>query len=189
MVVIPITSLWLPILVAGVVVFVLSSIIHMFLPYHRNDFSKLPDEQGVLDALAPRAIPPGDYVMPHAAGMEAMKSGEYRAKVDRGPVGFLTVIPPGTVFGMAPQLGQWFAFTLLVGIVSGYLAGRVLAPGADYLEVFRIVGTVAFASYSMALMQRSIWYGQRWATTLKSMFDGLIYAALTGGVFGWLWPV
>jgi hypothetical protein len=24
--------------------------------------------------------------------------------------------------------------------------------------------------------------------TLKSSFDGLVYALLTGGVFAWLWP-
>jgi hypothetical protein len=40
----------------------------------------------------------------------------------------------------------------------------------------------------MALPQRSIWYSQSWSTTLKSMFDGLVYALLTAGVFGWLWP-
>jgi hypothetical protein len=27
-----------------------------------------------------------------------------------------------------------------------------------------------------------------WIRTLKSMFDGLIYALLTASVFGWLWP-
>ena len=67
-------------------------------------------------------------------------------------------------------------------------------PGAaggratPYLTVFRIVGTVTFAGYALALAQYSIWYGRAWSITLKSMFDGLIYALLTGGVFGWLWP-
>jgi hypothetical protein len=40
----------------------------------------------------------------------------------------------------------------------------------------------------MALMQRSIWFAQRWSVTLKSMFDGLVYALVTAGTFGWLWP-
>ena len=26
-------------------------------------------------------------------------------------------------------------------------------------------------------------------TADQSVFDGLIYALITGGVFGWLWPV
>jgi hypothetical protein len=161
----------------------------MFLPYHRNDFWKVPGEDGVMDALRAFDVPPGDYVLPHGGGPEAMKSEEFRAKVERGPTWFITVIPPGTFLNMGPQFVQWFAFSLLVGVISAYLGGRVLDPGAEYLDVFRVTGTVAFASYSMALMQSSIWYRQRWSTTLKSMLDGLIYAALTAGVFGWLWPV
>jgi hypothetical protein len=64
----------------------------------------------------------------------------------------------------------------------------MLEPGADYLMVFRVTGTVAFAAYAMALMQQSIWYYKSWSATLKSVFDGLVYAALTAGAFGWLWP-
>ncbi|MGD2045328.1 MAG: hypothetical protein PVJ80_13445 [Gemmatimonadota bacterium] len=187
--IVPIGTLWLPILVAGAIVFVVSSIIHMLLPYHRNDFWKVPGEDGVMEALRPFDVPPGDYVLPHAASPDAMRSEEFRAKVERGPTWFITVVTPSTFFNMVPQFVQWFVYTLLVGIVAAYLGGRMLGPGADYLEVFRVTGTVAFASYSMALMQSSIWYKQRWSTTLKSMFDGLIYAALTGGVFGWLWPI
>lgn len=33
-----------------------------------------------------------------------------------------------------------------------------------------------------------IWYSQDWGATARNMFDGLIYAPLTGGTFGWLWP-
>lgn len=187
--VIPITSLWLPILVAGVIVFVVSSIIHMFLPYHRSDFGGVPNEDGVMEALRQFDIPPGDYVLPHGGGPEALKDPAFLEKVERGPNAIVTVVPPSAMTSMGSQLGQWFAYTLLAGVVSAYLAGRMLDPGASYLDVFRVTGTVAFASYSMALMQRSIWYRQRWSTTLKSMFDGLVYAALTGGVFGWLWPV
>ena len=183
------TSLWLPILLSAVIVFVVSFVIHMFLPYHRSDFWKVPGEEGVMDALRPFDVPPGDYVLPHADGPEGLKSEEFKAKVNKGPTWFITVVDPRTFGSMAPQLVQWFAYMLLVGCVSAYLAGRMVGGGGDYLDVFRITGTVAFASYSMALMQNSIWYKQRWSTTFKSMFDGLIYAALTGGVFGWLWPV
>lgn len=186
--VIPITTLWLPILVAAVLVFVMSSIIHMFLNYHRSDYSKVPDEDRLMEALRPFNLPPGDYVFPHAAGMEAMKSEAYQQKVAKGPIAFVTVIRAGQVFSMGPQLTQWFAYSLLVGIVSAYLAGRLLGPGADYLQVFRVTGTVAFACYSMALMQRSIWFSQNWGSTLRSMFDGFVYALLTAGAFGWLWP-
>jgi hypothetical protein len=54
--------------------------------------------------------------------------------------------------------------------------------------VFRFAGATAFLGYSMALVQHSIWYKRNWTTTLRSMFDGLIFACLTAGTFGWLWP-
>jgi len=31
-------------------------------------------------------------------------------------------------------------------------------------------------------------YKRNWGTTLKSVFDGLVYALFTAGAFGWLWP-
>ena len=185
---IPILSLWLPIVLSAVLVFVVSSVIHMFLGYHANDFRKLPVEDQVQDALAPFSIPPGDYVLPHASGTEEMQSEEYRAKVERGPVAFITVVDPRGVLNMGPQLAQWFVYLLVVGIVTAYVAGRTLPMGADYLSVFRLTGTVAFACYAMSLPQRSIWYKTSWSSTLKSMFDGLVYALMTAGAFGGFWP-
>ncbi len=42
--------------------------------------------------------------------------------------------------------------------------------------------------YTLALAQRSIWYGRGWGLTIRSVVDGVVYGALTAGVFGWLWP-
>lgn len=182
-------SLWLPILLAAVFVFVASSIIHMFLPYHRNDFRRLPDEDGVLDALRGFGIPAGDYMFPSAGGdADVLKSDAYKEKARKGPVGVLTMFPAGDPFAMGAQLTQWFLYCLLVSLFAGYLTSRAVTVGTDYLEVFRFAGTTAFAGYGLALLQRSIWYKQAWSTTLKNVFDALVYALLTGGVFGWLWP-
>jgi hypothetical protein len=68
------------------------------------------------------------------------------------------------------------------------VAGRTVPAGTEYLHVFRVTGTVAFAGYGLALVQDSIWYGRRWGSTVKSLVDSLIYALLTAGSFGWLWP-
>ena len=35
-------ALWLPILLSAVIVFVVSSILHMALPFHKNDYRQLP---------------------------------------------------------------------------------------------------------------------------------------------------
>jgi hypothetical protein len=180
-------ELWLPILLSAVAVFIASSIINMLLPYHRSDYRKLPDEEQVMADLRRVDLAPGDYVFPHAEGPAEMGSEAYIQRRTAGPVGILTIMKSGPV-SMGPQLGAWFLFTIVVSYVAAYLASRTLAPDAEYLAVFRIVGTVAFAGYVLALWQYSIWFGRSWVATLKFSFDGLIYALLTAGVFGWLWP-
>jgi hypothetical protein len=179
-------SLWLPILLSAVLVFMASFIIHMVLPYHRNDYRKVPSEDEVMEALRKAGVAPGNYVIPYAGSPSGMKSPEFVEKVKKGPVAVLTVVRDG--FAMGKKLTQWFVFSVVVGIFAGYVAGHVLGPGAPYLAVFRYVGTIAFVGYGLALWQDSIWYGRSWSTTLKSNFDALVYGCLSAGVFGWLWP-
>ena len=180
-------ALWLPILLSAVAVFIVSSIIHMALQYHKNDFKGLPDEKGVMDALRAFNIPPGNYHYPRARDMKEYGTPEFASKCEAGPLGFLTVLPNG-VPGMSQQLVQWFLYSIVVGIFAAYIGRLTLAAGTDYLIVSRVTGTVAFCGYALALMQNSIWYKRSWSSTLKSMFDGLVYGLVTGGFFGWLWP-
>lgn len=67
-------SLWFPILLSAVIVFIASSIIHMALPWHKGDYQKVPNEEQVLDSLHPLNIPPGDYMIPRCSSMEEMRS-------------------------------------------------------------------------------------------------------------------
>lgn len=180
-------SLWLPILLSAVIVFAVSAIIHMVLTYHRTDFGKVPAEDQVMDALRKFAIPPRDYVIPCAGSPQGMKTPEFIEKVTKGPVAFVTVMPSGMP-SMSKSLIQWFLYCIVVGVFAAYIAGRALDPAANYLAVFRFVGSTAFVGYALALWQDSIWYKRAWSTTLKSTFDGLVYALLTAGTFGWLWP-
>ncbi len=180
-------SLWLPILLSAVLVFIVSSVIHMMLGYHRNDYRKLANEADFRSAVGPLNIAPGDYVVPKPADQKQMRTPDYIEKTKEGPVLWMTVLPNGE-FNMTKSLINWFVYSVIVGIFAAYIAGRALPAGADYMAVFRFVGTTAFAGYALALMQNSIWYNRAWSTTLKSMFDGLVYALVTAGVFGWLWP-
>ncbi|MDH5197762.1 MAG: hypothetical protein OEY20_10960, partial [Gemmatimonadota bacterium] len=163
---ITLASLWLPIVLSAVLVFVLSSVIHMMLGYHANDVVAVPDEEAARKAIGPLKLPPGDYSIPRASSMAAMKSPEYAEKLNQGPVTFLTVLPNGPI-SMGKSLAQWFLYSLLVSFVAAYVASRALEPGAHYLSVFRFVGVTAFASYSLALLQNSIWWSRNWGATLK----------------------
>lgn len=89
---------------------------------------------------------------------------------------------------MGTSLTLWFMYSVLVSLFAGYLASASLSADTHYLKVFQIVGTSAFMGYSFALLQNTIWFKRSWKATVKSMFDGLIYALVTAGTFGWLWP-
>lgn len=180
-------SLWVPILLSAVIVFVASSVIHMAPLWHKGDYPKMAREAEALDALRPLSIPPGDYFIPRAGGMNEMRTSEFKDKLNKGPVAVMTVMPNGQI-QMGRSMVQWFVFLIVVGIFSAYVAGRTLPVGTPYLRVFQIVGATAFGGYALALCELSIWYRRAWSLTLKSAFDGLIYAALTAGTFGWLWP-
>lgn len=182
-----IVSLWLPILLSAVAVFLISSVIHMVFGYHKKDFDKIPDEDQVMSTLRKFNIPPGDYVFPHTTDNKVRNSPEFKEKMKNGPVAMITVFPSGQT-GMGSSLFLWFIYSLVVGVFAAYIAGNALAPGESYLTVFRFAGATAFIGYSLALMHDSIWYKRKWSTTIKFIFDGLIYGLFTGGVFGWLWP-
>jgi len=180
-------TLWLPILLSAVIVFVVSSFIHMALPWHKRDYPRLAAEHSIMDALRPLALPPGDYMVPRAGNMKEFKTPEFQERMRQGPVIVMTVRPNGQ-WKMGGSLLQWFLYSIVVGILAGYVGGRALPAGADYLRVFQLIGTTAIASYSLALVQLSIWYGRGWGLTIRSVIDGILYGALTAGTFGWLWP-
>jgi len=179
-------ALWLPILLSAVIVFVASFIMHMVLPYHRNDYSQLPDEDKILPVLRAAALKRGLYIFPFCTHKD-MKSPAMIEKQKQGPVGFLTIFPSGPP-AMPKFLTQWFVYCLLIGFFVAYLAAHTVAHGTHYLAVFRVVGTAAFLAYGLGHLSNGIWKGQTWSVTIKEVIDGLIYGLLTAGTFGWLWP-
>lgn len=181
------TALWLPILLSSVIVFVASSLIHMASPWHKSDYPRVPDEDGLRAAVGPLSIPPGDYMVPRPAGRAEMRSPEFAEKIEKGPNLIITVLPNGP-WSMSRNLILWFIYLGAVGKFSAYIAAQQLPVGAVYSRVFKIVAVTAFVGYTVALWQMSIWYRRAWSTTIKATIDGLIYALLTAGTFGWLWP-
>jgi hypothetical protein len=182
----PLASLWLPSLVSAVIVFLASWIVHMFLPLHRGDYEKLPNEDAVLDTFRSLNIPSGQYLAPYANSPAQMQQPEYLEKRKRGPTFFLTLATHEP--GMGKSLGQWFLYLFVISLFVAVVAGHAYAPGKPYPSVFKFVAVVAFMAYGLGHAHQSIWARQNWRTTAIYFLDGLIYALLTAGVFGWLWP-
>lgn len=175
-------SLWLPIIVSAVIVFIGSALVWMVLPWHKTDFRKTRDEEGVRAAL--KGSEPGYYMLPYCVDPAELKNEEVANKYREGPLAYITVIPSGMPT-MGPKLVMSFVYNLVVGALCAYMVSRTVA-GGDYLHVFRVAGTTAFIAYGIAYLQDSIWFGRPWSLTAKNLLDALLYGLLTGGAFGWL---
>src|SRR5262245_54769251 len=114
-----ISSLWMPILLSAVIVFFASFILHMVLTYHRSDFKKLPNEDGLMDAMRKEGVQPGHYAAPHCTNPKEMKSPEIMQKFSKGPVFHVTVIPTGQP-AMGKHLVLWFLYSIGVSIFVAY---------------------------------------------------------------------
>ena len=181
------SQLLLPALVGAVLVFIASSIIHMVLQLHGPSLKKLSNEDEVRDTINKGTPVPGQYILPHCTDMKDGESPEMKAKFEEGPVALVYIRANGQM-KIGPFLSKWFAYTLVTGIVAGYVARTMLPAGADYLSVFQVVGVASWLAYGWSGIADSIWVGKPWGATLAYLRDALIYAALTAGAFAWLWP-
>ena len=182
-----IAQLWLPILLSAVFVFFASSILHMVLKFwHMPDYTGFSNEDEIAAAMRKGGAGAGMYMIPYCKP-ETMKDPQTQEKLKQGPVGTIFLRQPG-MMRMGTFLGQWLAFCLLVSLVCAHLAGSVLAAGTPYMRVFCVAGMAAFLAYGLGSVPNAIWWGHQWKSQVKHVVDGLIYASLTAGTFGWLWP-
>lgn len=178
-------SLWMPILLSAIAVFVASSLIWMVLQYHNSDWKKLPNEEAARAAL--KGLVPGSYSVPWCGSNKDRADPAWRAKMAEGPVAMFNVLPHGSM-AMGKQLGQWFVYCVIISTLVAYVAGTALAAGAECMKVFQITATVAVLAYAGSAACQSIWFGQAWGRTGKDIVDGIIYGHITAGIFCWLWP-
>ncbi|NGY04079.1 hypothetical protein [Solimonas terrae] len=184
---ISIIQLWLPILVSAVGVFVASSLVHMVFKWHNADYLKLTNEDEVAAALRKSGAPPGQYVIPHCLDMKDLQTQDMQQKFQEGPVGYINLRPNGMP-NMGKSLGQWFALSVLISLLAAIVAGAALPIGAVRCSAFIMTGLLAFAAYGCGSISGGIWKGQTWISVFRDLLDAVIYGAVTGGVFAWLWP-
>lgn len=180
-------TLWLPILLSAVFVFIASSVIHMALPIHKGDFKKVPDEDKVRQALREAKIPPGQYMVPCGGSMKDAASPEFLAKMQEGPLLTMVVRPNGP-WTMGPALLKWFVYTLIVAVFCAYLTGIGNPPGAASMRIFQMTGAIAFLAYVFSHIHEWTWKGLGTDILIRFAIDGVIYALITAATFAWLWP-
>jgi hypothetical protein len=181
------SSLLLPILLSAVLVFIVSSVLHMALKYHHAGLKRFANEDEVAAAMRKGQSGPGVYHIPFCIDHKQLATPEYQKKFEEGPVGLITLRPTGKM-SLGPFLVRWFLYSIVVSFLAAYLAQATLSSGASYLAVFRVVGVSAWLAYAWQAPANAIWKGTPWSATVVELFDGLIYALVTAGCFAWLWP-
>ena len=181
-------SLWLPILLSAVVVFVISSLIHMVFKWHASDYNTLPNEDAVPDAIRAGNPAPGRYVTPFCKEMKDMGSEEMQKKYREGPVGHVTILPNG-VPSMGKYLGIWFLWALVIAVVAAFLVVGIfdLHP-ARARAAAKLFGAITFIAHGFGTVTESIWVGRPWSQSVKYLLDAALYAIGSAAVFYWLWP-
>lgn len=176
-------SLWLPILISGVALFFASWVAWMFLPHHKKEWTRLPDEDAVMNALKAANIPPGQYTFPCPATPNDWKSEEFKAKMQAGPNGHLVLW--SAACSMGRNMLCTVIFFLVANFVIAYLATQALDPGASSMDVFQFVGTAGILTYGTANILNGIWFGRK---MIGDIADGIAYGLITGAIFAALWP-
>ncbi len=181
-------SLWLPILLSAVVVFVISSLIHMVIKWHAPDYRGFANEDAVRTAIGAGTPAPGHYVVPYCADMKQMGSEAMLKKYREGPVGHIILAPTGAP-NMGKHLGLWFLWSVVVAAVAAFLATRLLGLDHNHARAAaKLVGAVTFIAYGYGTMQESIWMARSWSSSVKYLLDAALYGVGSGFVFLWLWP-
>jgi hypothetical protein len=184
---ISVSELWLAILVAGLLCWVASALIHMLIKYHNADYKELANEEAVSSVLADKSPTPALYTLPYCTDMKVMGEESMHKKFSDGPVAMITIMPNGMP-PMGKLLSQQILFFIFGSFLIGYLASISIAGNADFMMVFRQVFIASFLTYGWAQIPYSIWMGQPWSNCVRYLLDALIYAAVTAGTFSILWP-
>lgn len=181
-------SLWLPILLSAVVVFVISSLIHMVFKWHAADYGTFSNEDAVRDAIRAANPAPGRYVFPLCKEMKDMASESMQKKYREGPVGHVTLLPNAQP-NMGKYLGLWFLWSLAIAAVAAFLVARVYGLDATPVRgAAKLAGAVTFIAHGFGTVTESIWMGRPWSSSAKHLLDAALYAVGTWAVFFWLWP-
>lgn len=179
-------ALWLPVVLSAVVCFFASFFLWAATPWHKPDMKAFPDQDAADEAFNRLGLAPGHYVMPQPRDKAECKSEAFQERYKRGP--WLSVMVQNGMPNMGKNMALTVGVFLLTGIGIAYVAGLSMTPGTDSMRVFRVVGSVAFMAYGFGSMINGVWFGKPAGWVFRDLVDALVYALLTAGFFGWLWP-
>lgn len=180
-----ITHLWLPILLSGAAVWIISALGWMVIGHHNKDMQTLPNEQAFIDSLKAMNVKPGVYGYPNFHDCKKMTKEERMAKMTQQPMGILRVWNPA---GMGLNMLYTFFIYLIIGVFVAYIGHATLKPGEPFTKVFQVLGHVGVMAYCFGTLAGDLWYQESRRAMLTKFIDGVVYGLATGAIFAALWP-
>ena len=180
------TSLILPIIVASVAVFVWSFLAWMVFGHHKADVKRLENEDGAVDLV--KGVAPGDYLVPTWSGLNlkdpAVKDA-FMEKYARGPWALVRVQNKPNFL---KNLVLTYLVFLVICAIVGYILSATLAPGTEYLRVFRIAGAASLLGFAFGGLSNDIFFGKPARFVVTDLFDSVCYTLIAAGIFAAMWP-
>jgi hypothetical protein len=181
------TRIFIAGILGGIVMFIWTSIAHMFLPLGEAGIRELPNESAVVDALKSNlGDSRGLYIFPGSGlGPEASREARHEAmkqmgdKLANGPSGIL-MYHPVRPLNMPRLLGVEFATEVLEAILLVFLLAstRLLTAGSRILFA-TITGVLAAVATNVSYWN---WYGFPKRYTAAYMFIQIVGFFLVGVV-------
>lgn len=77
---------------------------------------------------------------------------------------------------------------LIVNVFIAYVLTLAFEGGEpkEYISVFRVVGTIGVMAHCFGSISNELWFHKPARAMAADFFDGVVYALLTAGLFGWL---
>lgn len=207
------THLWLPIVVSGVAVWIVSAIGWMAIGHHKRDRDAIPGgaagEQDFMDTITRLNIRPGNYGFPDFCQADNLPPKEKRAAqkalYDKHPQGLLRVWGPTN---MGANMLLTLVFYFVTSAFIAYLGWAALPhhaaaapaaatiPGAEtvaagssmFWKVFQVLGVAGILAYCFAGFPNDLWFQKKRRAMAMDWLDGVIFGLVTGAIFAWLWP-
>jgi hypothetical protein len=170
----------------GIVMFIWTSIAHMFLPLGEAGIDEIPNESAVLGAMQSNiGDQTGLYIFPGpGVGKNATRQEKNEAmkrvpeKMAANPSGILMYHGPGRLFTLGKWLGIEFATELLESILVVFLlAQTAIASFAGRVGFVLIAGILAAIATNVSYAN---WYGFPCVYTASYMFIQVIGFFLVG---------
>jgi len=179
-------------ILGGIVMFIWTSIAHMFLPLGEAGISEIPNESAVLSAMQSSIgertglyIFPGPGVGKNATRQEKHEAMKHMAeKMAANPSGILMYHPPGRPMALGKWLGIEFGTELLEAILVVFLLAQTsIASFAGRAGFVLVAGILAAIATNVSYWN---WYGFPCVYTAGYMFIQIIGFLCVGIVAGFV---